>query len=327
MRGVESGLIFLLYGAARVLGAPLLLIYFLIRGYRDSNYFRSFVERLGTLPASFKRTAPGGIWLHAVSVGEVISSVRLLEQLRKRSPETPIFLSTSTLAGRAVAEQKLGSLVDGVFYAPLDYTFAVRRVLRRIRPAVVVILETEIWPVLFREVKRAQCGLIVLNGRISDRTAQRYRSMRWIFRSVLRLPDAIYTQTERDRLRYIDAGAMPETVRVGGNLKYDAAKTDARPPSLVSGLVEQLRPSLVWIAASTMPGLSAGDVDEDDVVLDTWLALAPAMPGMLLILAPRRPERFAAAQQKLRERQIPFVTRSEDRLPPELSIPCVLLLD
>ncbi len=310
-----------------MLGAPLLLIYFLIRGYRDSNYFRSFLERFGTLPASFKRTAPGGIWLHAVSVGEVISSVRLVEQLLKRSPETPVFLSTATLAGRAVAEQKLGSLVDGIFYAPLDYTFAVRRVLRRIRPAVVVILETEIWPVLFREVKRAQCGLMVLNGRISDRTAPRYRSMRWVFRSVLQLPDIIYAQTERDRLRYIDAGAMPETVRVGGNLKYDAAATDARPPSFVSGLVEQLRPSLVWIAASTMPGVASDDVDEDDVVLNAWLALAPTLPGMLLILAPRRPERFVVAQQKLRERQVPFVTRSENRVPSELSLPCVLLLD
>ena len=310
-----------------MLAAPLLLVYFLLRGYRDSKYFHNFAERVGTFPQSFKRTAPGGIWLHAVSVGEAISSVRLIEELRKRSPETPIFVSTATLAGREVAEQKLGSLADGVFYSPIDYTFAVRRVLRRIRPAVVVILETEIWPVLFRETKRAQCGLLVLNGRISDRTVGRYRRMRWVFRSVLRLPDAIYVQTERDRVRYVDAGASPEIVHVGGNLKHDAVAIDAGPPSFVTKLIERLRPGCVWIAASTMPGVGIDDVDEDDVVIEAYFGLVQSWPEMLLILAPRRPERFAVAQQKLRDKGIRFVTRSENRIPADLVLPCVLLLD
>ena len=310
-----------------MLAAPLLLVYFLARGYRDSNYFHSFAERVGTLPRSFKRTAPGGIWLHAVSVGEVISSVRLIQELRKRSPGTPIFVSTATLAGRGVAEQKLGSLADGVFYSPIDYTFAVRRVLRRIRPAVVVILETEIWPVLFRETKRAQCGLLILNGRISDRTAGRYRMMRWVFRSVLRLPDAIYVQTERDRMRYVGAGAAAETVSVGGNLKHEAAAIDGRPPNFVTELIERLRPGCVWIAASTMPGLSVDDVDEDDVVIEAYLRLMQSRPEMLLILAPRRPDRFALAREKLSRCGVRFVTRSGNRLPPDLVLPCILLLD
>ncbi|MDQ2949979.1 MAG: tetraacyldisaccharide 4'-kinase [Acidobacteriota bacterium] len=327
MRQIERGLIFLLYGAARILAIPLLLVYFLIRCCQDPKYFRGFAERLGMLPASFKRTVPGGIWLHAVSVGEVISSVRLVEELRKRDPDTPIFISTATLAGRAVAEQKLRSMADGIFYAPLDYAFVVRRVLRRIRPAVVVILETEIWPVLFREVKRAQCGLLVFNGRISDRTAGRYRRFRWVFRSVLRLPDAIYVQTERDRLRYIDAGAPPGFIQVAGNLKHDAAAMHVPPPSFVTELLQHLNPTCVWIGASTMPGMDADDVDEDDVVIGAYRELAETVPGILLILAPRRPERFTLVQQKLRGRQVSFVRRSDGRLPPDLSLPCVLVLD
>ena len=106
--------------------SPLLVLYFLYRGYRDQRYLRTFTERLGRLPATYKRTAPGSIWLHAVSVGEVIASVRLVNELRAANPGIPIYLSTMTLTGRAIAEEKLRARVDGIFYAPVDYTFAIR---------------------------------------------------------------------------------------------------------------------------------------------------------------------------------------------------------
>jgi 3-deoxy-D-manno-octulosonic-acid transferase len=311
----------------RIVAFPLLVFYFLYRGCRDPKYFRTFAERLGALPLSFKRTAPGCIWLHAVSVGEVISSVRLVEELRARNPQIPVYVSTTTLAGRAVAEQKLRPIADGVFYAPIDYAFAVRRVLRRIRPAVVVVLETEIWPVLYREAKRAQCGLLILNGRISDRTTQRYRSMRWVFRHILSIPDVILVQTERDRIRYVQAGAPAGIVRVGGNLKYDARAPTVEPPRYVVDLIARLRPSSVWIAASTMPGLDSADVDEDDTVLRAFVELAKAHPSLLLILVPRRPERFAIAEEKLRAAGVRYVRRSANRIDPDLSLPGVLLLD
>src|SRR5581483_5945004 len=113
-------------------------------------------------------------------------------------------------------------IAAGVFYAPLDYEFAVSRVLRRIKPAVVVIIETEIWPQLFRLVKQAGCGLVVVNGRISDRAFPRYRRWRWFFAPALQCPDRILVQSARDRERYIAAGAPEERVEIGGNLKYDA---------------------------------------------------------------------------------------------------------
>src|SRR5579883_893877 len=166
---IQTRFIYLLYFLLRIAGFPLLVLYFLHRGYRDKKYFRNFEERIGDLPTSFKRTPAGAIWLHAVSVGEVISGVRLIEELRKQNPAVPVYLSSTTLAGRAVAEQKAAGLVDGIFYAPIDYCFAVRRVLRTISPDVLVILETEIWPLLYREAKRANCELMIVNGRISDR--------------------------------------------------------------------------------------------------------------------------------------------------------------
>lgn len=327
IRQIESALIYFLYWGCRVVAFPLLVFYFLYRCARDPRYLRHFSERLGGPAASFPATARGGIWLHAVSVGEVISAAGLLQELRTQSPSIPIYVSVGTVAGRGVAEEKLGRLADGVFYAPIDYAFAVRRVLRRLRPAVVVILETEIWPALYRETKRAGCSLIIVNGRISDRAFPRYRRWRTFFRPALRMPDAILAQSEQDRARYIEIGAPEERVEVLGNLKYDVALAPGEPPKLITDALKRLRPAAVWIAASTMPGADGADVDEDEVVLGAFAELVKAHPGLLLILAPRRPERFRSAEQRLRAAGVRYMRRSQNTLDPNLALPCVLLLD
>jgi len=302
-------------------------LYFLYRGYRDTRYFRNFKERLGALPATYKRTAPGSIWLHAVSVGEVISSLRLIEELRAANPILPIYVSTTTLAGRAIAAQKLTGRVDGIFFAPIDYIFAVRRVLRRIRPAVVVVLETEIWPNLYREVKRAGAALLVVNGRISDRALPRYQRFRPVFRAALAWPDAIFGQSEAIRDRYIDIGAPADRVIVAGNLKYDATPVQAAPPSAIVDLIGRTQPDQVWIAASTMPPVDGTDLDESEVVLSTFQELAAKYPRSLLIVAPRKPERFDSVADALNARGINFVRRSRLEADTTLALPGVLLLD
>ncbi len=256
-----------------------------------------------------------------------MTAAGLIQQLRERSPGLPLYLSVSTLAGRALAEDKLTGVVDGIFFAPIDYPFVVRRVLHRVRPAVVVVLETEIWPALYREVKRAGCALLVVNGRISDRTYPHYRTWRFFFRDVLALPDAIYAQSEEDRRRYLACGAPPERLSVLGNLKYDVAPLRGVPPKAVTDALDQLRPSAVWIAASTMPGADASDVDEDRAAVQAFGRLAQANPGLLLILVPRKPERFDAAAELLRTAQVRFWRRSRTALDPNLALPCVLLLD
>jgi 3-deoxy-D-manno-octulosonic-acid transferase len=211
-------------------------------------------------------------------------------------------VSTTTLAGRATADQKLRGVADAVFFAPLDYRSMVGRVLRRLRPAVVVVLETEIWPNLYRETKRMGASLMIVNGRISDRALPRYRRWRGFFSHVLRWPDAIVAQSEQDRLRFEIAGAPADRVSVAGNLKYDFTPPAAIAPE-IERFLNRLGPRQVWIAASTM---SDGETDEDDVVIQALGGL----PDVFLILAPRKPERFDLVAEKLERARIPFVRRS-----------------
>ncbi len=303
------------------LSLPLLLVYLLGRILRNRAYLHHLAERFGQLP--FRRTQRGGLWLHAVSVGEVLSSIEMIRQLKITLPGTPIYVSVTTLAGRDIAEQRLAGLADHIFYSPVDLCWAVRRTLRHLDPLTVIIFETEIWPTLWRETKRRGAGLIILNGRISDRAWPRYQQLWWLFRPVLAHADRILAQSEIDADRYRQLLRDSDRIESVGNLKYDA--TPPEPAEALRAWVERLSPSAVWIAASTMPPLIEGDIDEDDVVIDAYQKLASASgPGLLLILAPRRPDRFELVAEKLRTAGIPFVRRSA--MGP-LALPGVLLLD
>jgi len=236
--------------------------------------------------------------------------MEFLLRLRAEFPRTRIFVSTSTLAGRATAADKLCALADGVFYAPVDYVFAVRRVLRTLRPSVLVVAETEIWPNWFRETKRTGVALTLVNGRISDKAFPRYLRWRRFFAAIMPAPDAILAQTEEIRGRFLALGAPPDKVRVAGNFKYDFEPRALPEDSPVKELLDRARPAQIWIAASTMPPATTGDVDEDDVVIAAFQQIAPSFPGLMLILAPRKPERFAVTAGKLDAAGVPYVRRS-----------------
>ena len=286
-------------------------------GNRD--YWRSLPERFGFLPHSFRQIGPGAIWLHAVSMGEILACVEFARGLRAEFPHSRLFVSTATLAGRATAEQKLQGTADGIFFAPVDYVFAVRRVLRTLKPALVVVAETEIWPNLFREVHRTCAGLAVVNGRISDKALPKYLRLRRVFPVVLAAADTILAQTEEMRRRFLALGA--ERVTVGGNLKYDFAPRAAEAGSPVVQLIDRARPAKVWIAASTM---ADERVDEDDAVIAAWRR----MRGVFLVLVPRKPERFDAVAGKLDAAGIEYVRRSRlDQEARGTDAPGVLLLD
>jgi 3-deoxy-D-manno-octulosonic-acid transferase len=187
----------------------------------------------------------------------------------------------------------------------------VRRVLRRLRPGLVIVLETEIWPNLWREAKRSGASLLVVNGRLSDRAYPRYRRLSWFFAPLLSLPDEILAQSAVARDRYIELGAPAGRVRHAGNLKYDFAAGETPPPAPVVDLLRRLpEKPRVWIAASTMPPRRGGDIDEDEAVLAAFLALAPRHPRLLLIHVPRRPERFDAAARIFEAAGVPLVRRS-----------------
>ena len=317
---IEAG-----YRALTILSFPLLLLYLALRVVRDRRYAHGLRERLGILPQSFRRTVPGAVWLHAVSVGEVLTAVPLLKRMKASMPWAPVYVSVTTLAGRAMADEKLTGLSAGVFFTPADMSFAVRSVLRTLRPALVVVMETEIWPNLYAQAKRAGASLIIVNGRISDMAMPAYQRWRWFFRAPLSRPDAILAQDDLAAARYIELGA--KRVESAGNLKYDFEAEAAPVTPLVRELVDRLYPSPVLIAASTMPPERDGDLDEDELVIYTFLKLRGRFPRMLLLWAPRKPDRFDAAAERLRAAGIPFLRRSLLKSGASLQLPGVLLVD
>ena len=288
----------------QTLASPILLVYLVLRGLRNSKYFPTLGERCGRIPPSWQQTVSGSIWLHAVSVGEIIAAVPLIEEIKKRMPGTSVFVSTSTLAGRETAEKRLTGLTAGSFFVALDYVWAVRRVLRRLRPSVVVILETEIWPNLFREAKRIGCGLIIVNGRISDRALPRYRRFGPLFAEVLALCDNILAQSDEMKARFEMVGAPVGRVKVGGNLKYDftPSTVPAGSPAALAFIEAHLEKPL-WIAAST----SADErISEEDFVI----AAQRQLPGWGLIIAPRNPQRFEGVAELLDRSGLNWTRRS-----------------
>jgi 3-deoxy-D-manno-octulosonic-acid transferase len=313
--------IYLLYRTLQALGSPLLLLYFLYRCAWDRGYWRTLPQRVGFLPRSFRQTGPGAIWLHAVSVGEVSGCVEFLRRLRAGFPNSRLFVSTSTLAGHATAGEMLRGLADGIFYAPVDYVCIVRRVLRMLKPSVVVIAETEIWPNLLRETKRTGAAIAIVNGRISDRAILRYRKLAWFFSAVLPAVDAILAQSEEMRERFVELGAPAGQVRASGNFKYDFEPRAADADSPARRLIERTKPEKIWIAASTMPP------DEDDAVIAAFRDLAGRHPKLMLILAPRKPAAFDEAAAKLAAAGVRHLRRRNLQDGDTLELPGALLLD
>jgi 3-deoxy-D-manno-octulosonic-acid transferase len=320
---------FLLYRLVQLVTLPFILIYFSARLLLGRGYRSKFTERLGWLPKTFTRTKPGCIWLHAVSVGEVASAIPLIRQLRAAQPEVPFYLSTGTVAGRKAALRQASALVDGIFYAPIDYVSCVRRVLRAIRPALVIVLETEIWPNLYREVHCSGIRLAIVNGRISNRTWPQYQAWRWFFAPVLQYADVVLVQTATDFERYLQLSVPPQRLSIAGNLKYDAVHP---PASDGANLLGSFCAEQIWIAASTVGLHERGSAarhytDEEDIVLRVFADLAKEFPHLLLILAPRQPNRFKDVARKLEASGFPWLRRSQIDETPNLSLPGILLLD
>lgn len=290
-----------LYSLLLYLALPLLLVRLWWRGRQAPDYRQRWWQRLGFCPLPER---PGCIWLHAVSLGETRAALPLIAELRRRYPQRPLLVTTTTATGARQARQALG---DGVLHAwlPYDLPDAVARFLARTRPALGIVMETELWPNLFCRCRRVGVPLLVANARLSPRSARGYGRLRGALRELL-VGVWIGAQGEADAERFRALGADPARLRVMGNLKYDLRL----PPGLMAqgrALRRQLgeaRP--VLIAASTHSG-------EEEQVLDAFAALRRDFPELLLLLVPRHPERFAAVATLCRERAWRVVRRSEDR--------------
>jgi 3-deoxy-D-manno-octulosonic-acid transferase len=253
------------------------------------KYLPTLKDRLG-----FLKIPPleRSIWVHAVSVGEVKSVRKLVDKLRGTHANRPLVLSTITPAGQDLARSTQG-LADHVFYFPLDVPGAIRRTLDRINPSLVVIAETEIWPNFLRECRKRGIRVVMVNGRISDRSLPRYRVVRRWLKRVLDDYSLLGMQTETDRERIESIGADGKKVTVFGNLKYDAVNLQHSLPADLTAALSAL-PQL-WIAASTMPG-------EDELILDAFADLRKRHPDLTLLIAPRHPNRFDSVERLIRDR-------------------------
>src|SRR3984893_9448735 len=295
--------------------ALLLLPYWLVKGLRHGKYLSNLRERLGlSFDALDKLPAdrPGAIWIHAVSVGELLSCIGLTRRLKQAYPNRPLVVSTTTITAQSLARERL-QFADAVFYFPLDWSFCVRRVLRAVRPSLIVVLETEIWPNFLRESRRQDIPLLFVRGRISDRSFARYQRylakfgffLRPFLQSALGNASAFLMQSEKDAERIRALGAPRERVSVSGNLKYDMELPAATP--LSSWLEAEAR------RQGRSPIVVAGSVvaTEEPLALIAFGVVQGEHPNALLVLAPRKPERFKAAAEFIHESRRKFIRRSE----------------
>jgi 3-deoxy-D-manno-octulosonic-acid transferase len=297
--------------------ALVLMPYWLVKGLRHGKYLSNLGERLGfSFPALSRLPAnpSGAIWIHAVSVGEVLSGVTLARRLKEVYPARPLIVSTTTMTGQALARERM-PFADAIIYFPLDWAFCVRRALGVVRPSLVLVLETEIWPNFLREAGRRKIPVVFVSGRISDRSFARYQRylgffgffLRPFLKNALSNASAFLMQSAKDKERVRVLGAPADRVQVSGNLKYDLELP--APTPLSKWLATEIKRS------GRSPIIVAGSVvaTEEPHALIAFGTLQGEYPKSLLVLAPRKPEYFDAAAEFIDESHRKFLRRS--RLP------------
>lgn len=292
---------YLLYSALLAVGLLVSLPYWMIARLHG-KYREGLAERLGKVPPRLQAQSTPSIWVHAVSVGEVLAVSELVRELRRRFPKYRVVVSTTTATGQRLAKNHFGE--DSVFYFPLDFKFAIRPYFSALRPQLVVLAETEFWPNFLRVAHLSGARVAVVNARISDRSWPGYRRFRGILKRVLRNVDLFLAQTGEDASRLRDIGAPAERVQVSGNLKFDV--TVPAPPAVVASLrstFQQAGAGPVVICGSTVEG-------EEGLLLRAFENVLASHPRAVMILAPRRPERFPEVAQLLEQLGVRFWRRS-----------------
>jgi 3-deoxy-D-manno-octulosonic-acid transferase len=277
--------------------APFAFVVVLWRGVRDRSYWQGLAERFGLgkpLPSS-------SIWLHAVSLGEMSAAAPLVRALHSRYPQLALAVTAATPAGRARARDLFAEVAD-IRFLPYDTPGSVRRFLERIRPCVAIIMETELWPNLFRECERRRVPVFLASARLSAKSVSRYRRLGSLFSGVFTPNVAVAAQSAEDAERFKSIGASANQTRVIGNVKFDLAVS--------AGIIQSgkiLRAAYgakpVWVAGSTHAG-------EEEQVLEAHALLQAHRPDALLLLAPRHKDRFAAVADLLARRGVKFARRS-----------------
>ncbi|OIP34831.1 MAG: hypothetical protein AUK27_06250 [Deltaproteobacteria bacterium CG2_30_66_27] len=309
----------ILLGTGLVVGAPVWIPWVLLSRKRRAN----LPDRIGV------RGAPGRtsvddrptVWVHAVSVGETLAAVPLLRLLRRRVPDARLLVSSVTLTGRETAVKSLSGVVDEGFFFPFDLPGLCGKILDRVRPDVVAIVETEIWPNFIAACARRGIPVVIVNGRLSKRSFAGYMRFRWFFTPILRTLRTISAQTAEDAERFAALGAPREIVTVGGNLKFDVSPPEIGASPLSALLLKEKGAGSAWIVAgSTHDG-------EEAQILRAFLSAREGNPSIRLLLAPRHPERFDAVEALVHREGVSMVRRTAIPVGAEHLPETVLLLD
>jgi 3-deoxy-D-manno-octulosonic-acid transferase len=281
-----------------VLAAPWLFVQAIAKGkYREgfaAKFFGNAAERTAGRPC---------IWLHAVSVGEVNLLGAMLKEIARQRPDIECVISATTMTGFALAKQKYG--LHTVFYCPLDFTWAVRRAMQRIRPDLLLLAELELWPNLVRAAKQHGANVAIFNGRLSEKSFGGYRRIRWLLNRVFKQVDLITAQNDEYAERFIALGASPAQVHTTGSLKFDGAQGDRNNPKTqqLAKLAGITKDDIVFLAGSTQE-------PEEQLALDAFIALADEHLRLKLIIVPRHPHRFDEVAVLLDRSGLPWQRRS-----------------
>jgi 3-deoxy-D-manno-octulosonic-acid transferase len=309
---------YVLYSLALAFLFIVLLPRFLHQARRHGKYAGSFNERMGRLPGVLASDERETVWVHAVSVGEFQAARPLIERFRREMPDARVLVSTITLTGQRLARSHCPSLIDGVFYFPFDFRFAVKRALMHVKPSLVVILETELWPNFLRECQLLGAVTVLANGRISERSFNRYKRVRPFIKRALRNVSLLVMQSEADAERARSLGALAISVRVCGNLKYEVGvgglglvggEDGTRPSATLSELDDQFAlssPAPLIVGGSTAPG-------EEDILLAAFRTVRTrqGLEHTRLLVAPRHPERFDEVAELIARSGFSLARRSQ----------------
>ncbi|MFL6578609.1 MAG: lipid IV(A) 3-deoxy-D-manno-octulosonic acid transferase [Povalibacter sp.] len=294
----------LIYTLLIYAAAPIAFLNTVWRGLRDPAFRDRWAERFGFVEAP---VAGASIWIHAVSVGEVQAAAVLIRALRQRRPDSYIVVTTATPTGASRVKALFPTGVQHV-YLPYDLPGAVRRFLRRIAPHIAIVMETEIWPNLYRECFRADVPIVLASARLSEKSVRRMSLFTSVFKQALHQNVSIAAQSARDAERFRSLGVPAERVQETGNIKFDIEVAPQLKEQGRTLRTTHFPRSFVWVAGSTHEG-------EESLVLDAHRMLMAEIPDAMLILVPRHPQRFESVRQWLSAQNVSYVARSRGELP------------
>jgi 3-deoxy-D-manno-octulosonic-acid transferase len=282
-----------------ILALPLIFARLLLRSAKLPAYRVRLLERLGVYSKPISN--PNGIWIHAVSVGEVVAAVPLIKALQSKYTTMPITVTTMTPTGAQRVQQMLGNTVTHV-YMPYDIPWCIAGFIKKVQPLCLIIMETELWPNLLNTCKSRSIPVIIANARLSDRSFPRYMRFRWFLKQMLHDITYVATQSPLDTQRFIQLGLDANKITTVGNLKFDVL-VDDRQLQAGKVLKANVGTRLILVAASTHEG-------EEQQILQSFKQIQQNYPDCLLILIPRHPDRFNRVAEILTQQQVNFIRRS-----------------